>query len=176
MINESGVDGVEKIKRNTRLLLGEESDVSYITEALLAAMERNGVDVSSESTFGGGKEKTWTGYRIVDAVRYVAFTMDDGSEEPADNETRTVWLEKPVEVVPSDHCEDGRERYVIRKLQLPAAWATVRPDVSIKRPDAPNEAASARGPLHVSSPGSGPCPVPDGEKVRSPSQTPVAFS
>ena len=136
MINGSGVDGVEKIKRNTRLLLGEESDVSYITEALLAAMERNGVEVSSESTFGGGNEKTWTGYRIVDAVRYVAFTMADGSEGPADNETRTVWLEKPVEVVPLDHCEDAHERYAIRRLHLPAAWTTVAPLTDARNADA----------------------------------------
>ena len=120
MIDVLDVDVVERVRRNTRLLLGEESDVSYITETLLARMERNGVEVSSESTFGDGKEQTYIGNRIVDAVRYVAFTTDGGERRDGDGPLM-VWLEKPVEIVYSGRCGHGHDRYKIRKLHLSAA-------------------------------------------------------
>lgn len=112
---------VERVRHNTRLLLGEESDVGYITVPLLARMERNGVGVSTEPTFGDGMEQTYYGCRIVDAVRYVAFVRNGGSEGLDRKEPRIVWLEKPVEIVNSGHCEHGHERYAIQKLHLSAA-------------------------------------------------------
>ena len=36
---------LEGIKRNTQALLGEDRDLGYITETLLADMEQNGVEV-----------------------------------------------------------------------------------------------------------------------------------
>jgi len=108
---------LEGIKRNTQALLGEDRDLGYITESLLADMEQNGVEVSLESAFGGESEQAYYGCRIVDAIKWVAFQTSSGSVLRGRCEHVVTWLEKPVEIVRSGSCEDGKERYAIRKLR-----------------------------------------------------------
>lgn len=116
------VEKLEEIKRNTRALLGKDEELSYITETLLAEMERTGVEISSDSPFGADHDRTYHSCRIVDAVCYVAFQVDgvDAAKDPG--EARIVWLEKPVQIDRAGYCPDGQERYAIRDLPMPAAW------------------------------------------------------
>ena len=115
---------LNEIRRNTRALLGEDKDVSYITETLLADMERKDVEISPEPALGTDTDRTYYGYWIVDAVRYVAFHMAADSSDAGRRPSAVVWVEKPVAIVRSGECEDGFERYAVRKLSAPARQAT----------------------------------------------------
>lgn len=115
--------GIEWIRWNTRALLGENEDLSYITEAWLAKLERNGVEVSAAWPFRADRELTFYGSRLVDAVKYVAFEEEGPDAEEEAGETQIVWVEKPVEIVCVDRPAGSVPRYAVRQSALPPTWA-----------------------------------------------------
>ncbi len=112
---------IERIRRDTRALLGEDADVSYINEELLSDMAQNGEEVTVET---GPEElapeavrgRMFFGNRIVDATRYVAFYRGSGgSEEQGCKGATVIWLQKPVAISREGSCDQGYEWYAIAR-------------------------------------------------------------
>jgi hypothetical protein len=115
---------LEKIKQDTKALLGGDADVSYITADLLASMDATATQVEPDdehrTTSGERVEWTYYGNHVVDRGSYVAFQLGYGSsEQQGCGQATTEWMEKPVSVSYAGYCpEQGYSYYSITK-----AWS-----------------------------------------------------
>lgn len=106
---------LDRIKHNTRSLLGLDVNVDYITEPLLAEMALHGVEITDGEAVNG---LAYYAVRVVDAVEYVAFDVDVERPDHGVDRSAALWLRKPVEVhlVERSDGGSGDKRYLIRKL------------------------------------------------------------